>query len=517
MVKRALKYAAALLAASLAIQMVFGAGLRSGSHAPRFGILGTLRDSLPDSIPSPAALPPQGDASSSVPPAGQDTETERDSVRPTAPQTLRQLGTVRQQPLPENYTALDSMVLFPDYIPPEERGPQDTARHDSVRVNNFLDDVISGKNKDSLVYRPKEKLVYIYNSGDVTYGNMNMQADFMRVELDTKQMYATGVSDTLGNRTRPVFVEGGSTFTMDTILYNFKSGKAKIKGVATQEGEGFLLGDDVKKMPDNSINISSGKYTTCDQTDHPHFYLGLTKAKVIPQKKVIIGPAYLVMEDVPLPIAVPEGFFPLTQGRSSGIIIPSYGEETTRGFFLRDGGYYWAASEHMDLTLLGSIYTYGSWELSAESQYVQRYKYSGRISGRYAKTVIGEPGDANYVNSPSFQLQWTHQQDPKFNPGSTFSASVNFATSGFRQYASTSLNDYVSTTTESSISYGKSWAGTPFSLQISMRASVNSRDSTIQLTLPSATFNMSKVFPFRRKKCRRQTTVVREDFGLLYR
>ena len=281
--------------------------------------------------------------------------------------------------------------------------------------------------------------------------------------------------------------------------HNFKSGKAKIKGVATQEGEGFLLGDDVKKMPDNSINISSGKYTTCDQTDHPHFYLGLTKAKVIPQKKVIIGPAYLVMEDVPLPIAVPEGFFPLTQGRSSGIIIPSYGEETTRGFFLRDGGYYWAASEHMDLTLLGSIYTYGSWELSAESRYVQRYKYSGRISGRYAKTVIGEPGDANYVNSPSFQLQWTHQQDPKFNPGSTFSASVNFATSGFRQYASTSLNDYVSTTTESSISYGKSWAGTPFSLQISMRASVNSRDSTIQLTLPSATFNMSKVFPFRRK------------------
>lgn len=314
MVKRALKYAAALLAASLAIQMVFGAGLRSGSHAPRFGILGTLRDSLPDSIPSPAALPPQGDASSPVPPAGQDTETERDSVRPTAPQTLRQLGTVRQQPLPENYTALDSMVLFPDYIPPEERGPQDTARHDSVRVNNFLDDVISGKNKDSLVYRPKEKLVYIYNSGDVTYGNMNMQADFMRVELDTKQMYATGVSDTLGNRTRPVFVEGGSTFTMDTILYNFKSGKAKIKGVATQEGEGFLLGDDVKKMPDNSINISSGKYTTCDQTDHPHFYLGLTKAKVIPQKKVIMVRPTSSWRTYRCPLPFPKAFSPSRRG-----------------------------------------------------------------------------------------------------------------------------------------------------------------------------------------------------------
>ena len=469
------------------MQMVFGAGLRSGSQTPRTGLFGALRDSV--------ATPGADDAGA---PAG--VPTAKDTLRPTASGPLGRPTPGREHPLPGNYTALDSMVLFPDRAASEERTSQDTVRSDSVAVNNFLDNVISGKNKDSLVYRPKEKLVYIHNKGDVTYGNMNMQADFMRVELESKQIYASGVSDTLGNRTRPVFVEGNSTFTMDTILYNFKSGKAKIKGVATQEGEGFLLGDDVKKMPDNSIHISSGKYTTCDQTDHPHFYLSLTRAKVIPQKKVIIGPAYLVMEDVPIPfLGVPEGFFPLTQGRSSGIIIPSYGEESTRGFFLRDGGFYWAASDHMDLLLKGSIYTYGSWEASAESRYVQRYKYSGVLSARYAKTVIGEPGDANYVNSPSMQLQWTHRQDPKFSPGSTFSASVNFATSGFRQYASTNLNDYLSTTTESSISYGKSWAGTPFSLQVSMRASVNSRDSTVQLTLPSATFNMSKVFPFRRK------------------
>ena len=360
MVKRALKYAAALLAASLAIQMVFGAGLRSGSHAPRFGILGTLRDSLPDSIPSPQrfrrrAMPPSGAAGRAGYRNGEGFGTA-DCTANSPP-----LGTVRQQPLPENYTALDSMVLFPDYIPPEERGPQDTARHDSVRVNNFLDDVISGKNKDSLVYRPKEKLVYIYNSGDVTYGNMNMQADFMRVELDTKQMYATGVSDTLGNRTRPVFVEGGSTFTMDTILYNFKSGKAKIKGVATQEGEGFLLGDDVKKMPDNSINISSGKYTTCDQTDHPHFYPRSHQGEGHPAEESHHRSGLPRHGGRTAAHCRSRRLFPLTQGRSSGIIIPSYGEETTRGFFLRDGGYYWAASEHMDLTLLGSIYTYGSW------------------------------------------------------------------------------------------------------------------------------------------------------------
>ena len=393
--------------------------------------------------------------------------------------------------LPQTSTAQDSLS--------QASPAQDSLAQDSVLIDNFLDDIISGKNTDSLVYKPKDKLVYIYNKGDVTYGNMNMQADFMRVELATKQMYATGVSDTLGNTTRPVFVEGGSTYTMDTITYNFESGKAKIKGVATQEGEGFLIGDDVKKMPDNTININSGKYTTCDQTDHPHFYLALTKAKVIPGKKVITGPAYMVMEDVPLPLAVPEAFFPLTQGRSSGIIIPSYGEESTRGFFLRDGGYYWAASEYMDLTLLGSIYTYGSWEASVQSRYVKRYKYSGNLSARYSKTIIGQPGDANYVNSPSMQIQWTHQQDPKFRPGSSFSASVNFATSGYRQYAATNLTDYTSTTTESSISYSKNWTGTPFSLSISARASVNSRDSTINLTLPSATFNMSKIFPLKRK------------------
>lgn len=478
MAKRTLKYVASLLAALLAMQMVFGAGLRSGSHAPALRISATrLRDTLQNASAAPI--------SDTLP------STTRRFPAPTAP---------RRDANPDvPLTYEDSLLLF--YMPPKEprTPPQDSLTADTLPASNFLDQIISGKNKDSLVYKPREKMVYIYNSGDVTYGSMNMKADFMRVELGSKELFATGVSDTLGNRTRPTFVEGSSTFTMDSMVYNMESGKAKIKGVATQEGEGFLLGDDVKKMPDNSTNIVGGKYTTCDQIDHPHFYIGLTKAKVIPQKKVIIGPAYLVMEDVPLPFAVPEGFFPLTQGRSSGIIIPSYGEETTRGFFLRDGGYYWAPNDYMDLTLLGSIYTYGSWEVSAQSSYVKRYKFSGRVSARYAKTIIGEQGEANYVNSPSMQIQWTHAQDPKFNPGTTFSAQVNFATSGFRQYAATNMNDYVSTTTESSISYSKKWAGTPFSMTVSMRASVNSRDSTVNLTLPSASFNMTKIYPLRRK------------------
>lgn len=468
------------------MQMVFGAGLRSGSDAPSSGIFPyAIRDTMADAL--------SGD---SVPRSDTAPPSRRIPV-PTGAASSR-----TSLPTEGDLTRDDSLALF--YMPPpsqdEQQPVEDSIRQDTLPASSFLDEIISGKNKDSLVYKPKEKLVYIYNSGDVTYGNMNMKADFMRVELDKKELYATGVTDTLGNSTRPVFAEGSSTFTMDTILYNMESGKAKINGVATQEGDGFLLGKDVKKMADNSINIVSGKYTTCDQIDHPHFYLGLTKAKVIPQKKVIIGPAYLVMEDVPIPfLGIPEGFFPITHGRSSGIIIPSYGEETTRGFFLRDGGYYWAPNDYLDLTLLGSIYTYGSWEVSAQSSYIKRYKYNGRVTARYAKTIIGDPGDANYVNSPSMQIQWTHAQDPKFNPGTTFSAQVNFATSGFRQYAATDINDYVSTTTESSISYNKKWTGTPFSLTVGMRASVNSRDSTVLLTLPSASFNMTKIYPLRRK------------------
>lgn len=376
---------------------------------------------------------------------------------------------------------------------------QDSVKKDSVGTKNFLDDIISGKNTDSVRYRPKEKLVYIYNQGDVTYGNMNMKADFMRMELDNKLLFATGKADSTGTMSRPVFAEGGSNYTMDTILYNISSGKAKIKGVATQQGDGFLIGDEVKKMKDNSFNVIDGKYTTCDHIDHPHFYIAMTKAKVIPNKKVVIGPSYFVLEDVPTPLVLPEGFFPITQGRSSGIIFPSYGEESTRGFFLRDGGYYWAINDYADLTLMGSLYTYGSWEASIKSQYKKRYKFDGNISATYANTVIGEKDDANYRRSPSLQVQWSHRQDPKASPGTTFSASVNFATSGFKEYAANTIDDIVNTNTASSVSYSRNWAGTPFSLVANLNLNVNSRDSTIKITFPDIAFNVNKIFPFQRK------------------
>ena len=384
----------------------------------------------------------------------------------------------------------------------------DTLRRDSVKTPRpagaFLDDPITGKNTDSLVYDVRNKLVYIYNKGDVTYQNSNLKADYMRIDMDSKMVYAYGKPDTLDGKdivTKPEFTEGSATYQMDTITYNLDSKKAKIKGVATQQGDGWLVGGSVKKMPDNTINIEHGKYTTCDHTDHPHFYLAMTKAKVIPGKKVITGPAYLVMEDVPIYfLGIPEGFFPINMGPKSGLLMPTYGEEYSKGFFLRDLGYYFTLGEYADLAVRGGIYTLGSWEASAASRYIKRYKYSGSFNMQYSNVKTGEKGEDDYIKQSNFRIQWTHSQDPKANPGSTFSASVNFATSGYSRYSATNLNDILSTQTNSTVSYSKNWAGTPFSLSANMAISQNSQNKTISITLPTMVFNVSRFYPFKRKE-----------------
>lgn len=388
-----------------------------------------------------------------------------------------------------------------------QRQQADTIAPDSAKKRGggaFLDDIIEGKNTDSLVFDARNRLIYIYNEGDVTYQNMNLKADFMRVDLDTKNIYAYGKPDSVDGKatvTHPVFSEGGSSpYTMDTITYNLSTQKAKIKGVATQEGDGWLVGGSVKKHPDNSIHIADGKYTTCDETDHPHFYLAMTKAKTIPGKKVITGYAYLVLEDVPIYFpGIPEGFFPISSGPKSGLLMPTYGEDS-RGFFIRDLGYYFKLGEHMDLALRGGIYTLGSWEVSARSQYVKRYKFSGNFNFQYSAVRNGEKGEADFTQTNTFRLQWTHTQDPKANPGSTFSASVNITSSGFNRYSATTINDILATQTNSSISYSKNWEGTPFSLSFNMAVSQNSRDQSIAVTLPTIAFNVSSFAPFKRKE-----------------
>ena len=236
------------------------------------------------------------------------------------------------------------------------------------------------------------------------------------MNASTKEIYGTGVVDSTGVSSRPEFVQAGANYTMDTVIYNLDSGKAKIKGVATQDGEGFLLGRDLKKMPDNIVNIAHAKYTTCDNIEHPHFYIAMTKAKVIPGKKIITGPAYFVMEDVPLPLGIPGGFFPISTGPTAGLLMPNYGEEGTRGFYLRGGGYYFTFGEHFDLELTGDIYTLGSWALRARSNYIKRYKYSGGFSAEYQRLVINR---TDVAPSTQFNISGSTDKTPRPTRGKT--------------------------------------------------------------------------------------------------
>ena len=443
-------------------------------------------------------------------PLRSDAATPSDSeeaARPDNPRLRRAQERAARRQARRNAAAADTPAVPRDTLAADTLAA-DTMQRDTARkprkATGFLDGAIEGKSTDSLVYDVRNKLVYVYNEGDVTYQNSNLKADFMRIDMTDKTVFAYGKPDSLDGKaivTKPEFSDGSASYQMDTITYNFATEKAKIKGVATQQGDGWLVGGSVKKMPDNTINIQDGMYTTCDETDHPHFYLAMTKAKVQPGKKVITGPAYLVMEDVPIYfLGIPYGFFPINMGPKSGLLMPSYGEDGTRGFFLRDLGYYITLGDYADLAVRGGFYTLGSWEASAASRYIKRYKYSGSFNIQYSNIKTGEKGEPDYLKQSNFRVQWTHSQDAKANPGSTFSASVNFATSGYNRYSANTLNDILSTQTNSSISYSKSWTGTPFSLSANMAISQNSSNQSISLTLPTVVFNVSRIYPFKRKE-----------------
>ena len=470
----------------------------------------TLRASAPV-----AASPLRSDAatpSATEETARPDTEEvarpdSEEASRPDNPRLRRAQERAARRQARRNAAAADTPAV-PRDTPAADTLAADTMQRDTARkprkATGFLDGAIEGKSTDSLVYDVRNKLVYVYNEGDVTYQNSNLKADFMRIDMTDKTVFAYGKPDSLDGKaivTKPEFSDGSASYQMDTITYNFATEKAKIKGVATQQGDGWLVGGSVKKMPDNTINIQDGMYTTCDETDHPHFYLAMTKAKVQPGKKVITGPAYLVMEDVPIYfLGIPYGFFPINMGPKSGLLMPSYGEDGTRGFFLRDLGYYITLGDYADLAVRGGFYTLGSWEASAASRYIKRYKYSGSFNIQYSNIKTGEKGEPDYLKQSNFRVQWTHSQDAKANPGSTFSASVNFATSGYNRYSANTLNDILSTQTNSSISYSKSWTGTPFSLSANMAISQNSSNQSISLTLPTVVFNVSRIYPFKRKE-----------------
>ncbi|MDR3329000.1 MAG: LPS-assembly protein LptD, partial [Prevotellaceae bacterium] len=332
---------------------------------------------------------------------------------------------------------------------------QDSLSADSSIAKNAISVPIYSKGDDSTIYLlGAEKHVLIYGNASVKFQDMDLAAYYIDFNVGTKVAFARGLYDTATHATvgKPVFKQGSETFEMDSMYFNFETKKAKIYAVITQQSDGYLHGEAIKRMPDNIIYVAGGKYTSCDQ-EHPHFYLALSRAKVVPNKQVVMGFAYFVLEDVPTPLAIPFGMFPQSSSRASGIIVPSYGEETSRGFYFREGGYYFAFNDYFDATLTGDYYTLGSWRASVRSSYRWKYHFSGGLSASYAYNVVGEEGSPDYNPSSAISLQWTHTQDPKFSPNKTFSASVNFTSSSYRRYNETTLNESLTNTTQSSISY----------------------------------------------------------------
>ncbi len=377
----------------------------------------------------------------------------------------------------------------------------------------LLTNPMKSSSMDSMVYIRKTNMFYLYNQGEVTYENpnpnevMNLKGDRIWLNLETKDVDARGVMmpDSMNKMSRPEFMQGSQKYQMDSLRFNLDNKRGLIYGSTTQQGEGYMIAGKVKMHSDKLFDAEAGKYTTCNHLDHPHFYIAMTRARMIPGKKAIFGRAYFVLEDVPLYFPfVPFGFFPLMTGPSSGFIMPSFGEEYSKGFFLRGAGYYFRLSDYMDAQVTGSIYTLGSWDAQTATRYMKRYKYSGTLSFDYAMNVIGEKGSADYIRSPTYSLKWSHQQDPKFRPGTTFSASVNFTSSGYSKYGATTLGDMLNTQTNSSISYTKSWRpGRGFpgaNLSLSFNHSQNSRDSTVVFTFPNASWSVPKFKPLKRRE-----------------
>lgn len=383
----------------------------------------------------------------------------------------------------------------------------DSLQQDSDYYEPFLNEPVFGKNKDSLIYDLVTKEVFAWRSAEIKYEDMELGADHIAINTETKNIKAEGLypadttnlADSLKVLSRPVFKQDNDTYEVDSMVYNMESGKALIKGVNTKQGESIIWGGTVKKMPDNVINMKGGRYTVCNHK-HPHFYLQMTKGTVIPEKNTVFGPSYLVMEDVPIYfLGVPFGFFPQTKERNSGIIIPEFGEETVKGFFLRNGGYYFALGDNFDLKLIGGIYTLGSWQVGASTNYNKRYKYRGNFSFEYAANKIGEKSSKDYVDTRNIAVRWSHSMDSKATNGLNFSASVNYTSSSYNKYQAQNINDYLSSQTSSSISLSKSWAGTPFSFSATTSLSQNTRDSTISMNFPTLAFNVSRIAPFKRK------------------
>ncbi len=408
-------------------------------------------------------------------------------------------GQRRRTKLADGKTPADSTALANDSL------RRDSVKVDSVKVEkkSALTSPVTYSANDSIVFE-EGGFAHLYGDGKVNYEKIELTAQTITMNMDSSTVFARGTEDSLGVVTgQPVFKDGDTSYDTKTIRYNFKSKKGIISNVVTQQGEGYVVGNNAKKGPNDELFMQDGIYTTCDNHEHPHFYLQLTKAKVRPKKNVVTGPAYLVVEDVPLPLAVPFFFFPFSSSYSSGFIMPTYMDDSTRGFGLEGGGYYFAISDMMDLKVTGDIFTKGSWSLGAETNYNRRYRYSGSLSADYQVTKTGDKNMPDYAVSKDFKIVWSHRQDAKARPNQSFSASVNFSSSSYEKsninnlYNSQALTQNTKT---SSISYSRTFSDIGLTLSGTANIAQTMRDSSISMTLPDLNISLSRLYPFKRKK-----------------
>ena len=408
---------------------------------------------------------------------------------------------VAQEPLSTlpSRTKEDSLAV----TPPLAQGTKANGDSAPSPKPTAIDARIEYTSTDSMVIM-SNGIAHMYGSGDLKYKTMGLTAEYIRVSMDSSTIFAKGVLDTIENEWvgQPVFSEGQDKYETEEITYNLKTQKGFIRNAITEQGEGYIVADKTKKVGDDVLMMAGGKYTTCDQHDHPHFYLRMTKAKVKPGDYIATGPAYLVVGDVPLPLAIPFGFFPFTNKYSSGLIMPNFGDDYTRGLYLSGIGYYFAINDYMDLELTGDIYTRGTWAVYARSKYLKRYKFNGSFSINYRWDVTGEKDMPDYNVAKNLSVQWSHRQDSKANPYNNFSASVNFKTSGYNR---SNINSYYNVaansenTTSSSISYTQRFPDSPWNIGLSMNLTQRTKDSTLSVTLPSLTVSMSRIYPFKKK------------------
>ncbi|GAB4311872.1 MAG: putative LPS assembly protein LptD [Bacteroidales bacterium] len=393
-----------------------------------------------------------------------------------------------------------------ELIQPDTTLNDTTLVTDTLNINPFdklspdaLEFNVDYQAKDSIRIDVRSRKVYMYSGNEINYDQINLKAGYVEITFGKNEVYATGRTDTTGETIeQPLFTMGDNSFESEAIKYNYVTRKGLVERVITEDAEGYLHGEKVKKMPDNATNVYQGSYTTCN-LEHPHFAFEFKKARVIPDNKIVTGPAWLVIEDMPTPLFVPFGLFPNKKGQRSGIVIPTWGESTSRGFYFENGGYYLAINDYMDLKLVGDIYTLGSWAVKPSMSYRKRYRYNGYINLGYAVNIQGIQGSADYSRSKDFKINWIHNQDPKARPKSKFSANVNIVSSKFNKYNPVSSNAYLSNTFQSSISYSTNFAGKYF-LNISANQSQNTITRELNMSVPTMSFNVNRFYPFRRAK-----------------